>query len=86
MSNLLFLGFSVIVFFLVYGIAFTIIPMVLGAFYSLNLGQFISDADWLQAYNDLEDTTRWIIVLIPTIGITLAVLKIFMVATAKGRD
>ncbi len=86
MSSLLFLGLNVIVFFLVYGIAWTIVPMVLGAFFSINLAQFITDSGWLATYNESETVVQWIIPIIPTIGIFLAVLKIMMVATAKGRD
>ena len=61
--------------------------MILGAFYSLDIADdLITDASWLQTYNDSESTTQYIVPLIPTIGIFLAILKIFMVATAKGRD
>lgn len=86
MSSLVFLGFSVIAFIISYGIAFIITPMVLGAFYTAADGVDILDAEWQQTYDDTEAVTRFLVPLIPTIGIFILVIKVFMVASVRGRD
>lgn len=86
MSSLVFLGFSIIAFFLSYGIMWLIVPMTLGAFYSVADTQVIMNSNWQTAYNTTEGTVRWLVPLIPTVGIFVALIKIFMVASARGRE
>lgn len=86
MSSLIFLGFSVIMFIISYGIAFTITPMILGQFYSAADNIVIADATWQQTYDDTEAVTQYLVPLIPTIGIFILVIKVLMVASVRGRD
>lgn len=86
MSSLIFLGFSVIMFIISYGIAFIITPMILGQFYSTAANVDIPDPNWQQTYNDTEGVTRYLVPLILTIGIFILVIKVFMVASTRGRD
>ncbi len=86
MSSLIFLGFSVILFIITYGIMFTIAPMILGSVWSTMGTIPIADAGWQQVYDDTEATTQFLVPLIPTIGIFILVIKVFMVASARGRD
>ena len=86
MSSLIFLGFSVILFIISYGIMFTLMPMIMGAFFSAADNMPIADAEWAQAYEDTEDVVMWLTPLIPTIGIFILVIKVFMVASVRGRD
>ena len=86
MSSLLFLGFSTITFIIIFGIMFTLLPMILGAFYSAANTISIADPAWAQVYEDTEDVTQWLVPLVPTIGIFILVLKVFMVASVRGRD
>ena len=86
MSSLIFLGFSVIMFIVAYGVMFTIAPMVLGAVWSVMDGMEIMNSDWQQVYDDTKATTQYLVPLIPTIGIFILVIKVFMVASARGRD
>ena len=86
MSSLIFLGFSVIMFIISYGIAFTITPMILGQFYSAADSMNIADPEWAQTYEDTEDVTQFLVPLIPTIGIFILVIKVLMVASVRGRD
>jgi len=46
----------------------------------------IEDPGWAATYEETEETTRWLIPLIPTIGIFILIIKVFMVASARGRD
>ena len=86
MSSLVFLGFSVIIFLISYGIMFTLTPMILGMFYSAAANVPIASADWQQTYDDTEAVTRFITPLIPTVGIFIFVIKVLMVASVRGRD
>jgi len=85
-SSLIFLGFSVIMFIVSYGVMFTIAPMVLGAVWTVTDGMDIMNESWQQTYNDTKATTQYLVPLIPTIGIFILVIKVFMVASARGRD
>ena len=87
MSSLIFLGFSVILFIISYGIMFTIAPMVLGVVWTVMEDNVSGmDSDWLAVYNDTKSTTQYLVPLIPTIGIFILVIKVLMNASARGRD
>lgn len=88
MSSLVFLGFSILMFLITFGVMFTIVPMVLGQVWT-TMGEAnmpIADADWQQTYNDTETRLQYIIPLIPTIGLMIFVIKVLMVASVRGRD
>ncbi len=84
MSSLVFLGFSIIMFVLSYGIMWMIVPMVLGIFFSLDVP--IADAGWNATQQETEDVVRWLVPLVPTLGIFVFIIKVMMAAAARGRD
>ncbi len=84
MSSLIFLGFSIIMFVVSYGVMWMIVPMVLGLFFSVDVG--ITDLGWQQTQQEVEDTVRWLIPLVPTLGIFVFIIKVMMAASARGRD
>ncbi len=86
MSSLIFLGISVIVFIIVFGISWLLVPMVLGMVFSAMDSSNISDPLWASVYDDNETTMRFIIPLVPSIGLFILVLKVLMVASVRGRD
>ena len=89
MSSLVYLGLSIIVFFVGVGIYFTVMPMILGAFFTAAdnfLESFSINANWQTTYNNTESTVRWLVPLVPTILISVAFLKILMIAAVRGRD
>ena len=89
MSSLIFLGFSVILFIISYGIMFTIAPMILGSVFTVmenNLTNGNMTQEWIDMYNQTKETTQYLIPLIPSIGIFILVIKVLMVASARGRD
>lgn len=86
MSSLVFLGFSVIMFLTSYGIMFTITPMILGQFYSVLGNMTIESAAWQQTYDDTEAITRYIVPLVPTVGLFIFIIKVLMVAAVRGRE
>jgi len=89
MSSLIFLGFSVVLFIISYGIMFTIAPMILGSVFTVmevNLTNGNMTQEWIDMYNQTKETTQYLVPLIPTIGIFILVIKVLMVASARGRD
>lgn len=63
---------------------FMIVPMVLGVFFSLDIP--IADPDWRATQAETEEVVRWLVPLVPTLGIFILVLRVMMAASAKGRD
>ena len=89
MSSLIFLGFSVILFIISYGIMFTIAPMILGSVFTVMEGNLTNGSmtqEWIDMYNQTKETTQYLVPLIPAIGIFILVIKVLMVASARGRD
>ena len=89
MSSLIFLGFSVILFIISYGVMFTIAPMILGSVFTVmevNLTNGNMTQEWIDMYNQTKETTQYLVPLIPAIGIFILVIKVLMVASARGRD
>ena len=87
MSSLIFLGFSVIVFIIAYGLLFTLVPAILGVVYTVadTIRPNIS-SDWQATYDDTKEVTQYLVPLVPTIGIFIFVIKVLMVASVRGRD
>ena len=52
---------------------FTILPMILGAFYTVADNAPIGDAEWAAIYEENEDTVQYLVPLIPTIGIFILI-------------
>lgn len=88
MSSLVFLGFSIVIFFITAGIMFTLVPIILGTVWTATnqTNMPIADAGWQQTYNNTTGQLQYIIPLIPTLFIAISVIKIFMVASVRGRD
>ena len=89
MSSLIFLGFSVILFIISYGVMFTIAPMILGSVFTVMEGNLTNGSmtqEWIDMYNQTKETTQYLVPLIPSIGIFILVIKVLMVASARGRD
>jgi len=86
MSSLLYLGVSVIVFFILFGFLSMITPLILGLFLSV-MGNFtIADSTWAGIYAENKKLVELLTPLIFAMGLVMAVLKIFMSVTNKGRD
>ena len=88
-SSLVYLGLSLILFVIVYGLAFTLMPMIFGAFFTLMDDTGLKDLinpEWLTIYEKNEDTVQFLVPLMPTMGIVIIVIKVLMVASARGRD
>lgn len=89
MSSLVYLGLSVILFVLVFGLAFLIMPMILGAFFGMMDNSNITagmSAEWLAIYEQNEDTAQFLVPLVPSMGIVIIIIKVLMTASARGRD
>jgi len=81
-----FLGFSVIVFIVSYGLLFYLAPVILGTVQS-TLNQIpIRDPAWAATNAETQATLQYLVPLIPSLGIFILVLKVLMVASVRGRD
>ena len=86
-SSLVFLGFSIVLFIISYGIGFLLVAAILGAFFSNSaLTAPISNPEWQSIYNTTQGQIRFLVPLMPTIGIFIFIIKILMIASVRGRD
>ena len=84
MSSLLYLGFSVIAFLISFSIAFYLIPMVLGAFFSVPMPNI--SPEWQATRDQVESTTQWVPNIAMMVGLFIFIIKVLMVASVRGRD
>ena len=84
MSSLVFLGFSVVMFIISYGIGFYLIPMVLGVFFSVDMP--IGNPEWEATNTEIQTILQWLIPGAAMMGIFILFLKVLMVASVRGRD
>lgn len=98
MSSLVYLGLSLVLFVITYGVAFTIMPMIFGAFFNVadisglldptacDTSPTSAACQWGTIYENNEDTVQYLVPLMPTLGIVIIVIKVLMTASARGRD
>jgi len=86
MSSLVFLAFSTILFIIVYGIMFLLVPQILGQFFTVLDALPIGNAAWQSIYNQNEATAKFVVPLIPSIGLCILIIKVLMTASVKGSD
>ena len=84
---MVYLGLSLILFVITYGIAFTLMPIIFGYFFTLiaNLDVSVS-AEWQAIADQNVTTVQYLVPLMPTLGIVIIVIKVLMTASARGRD
>ena len=86
-SSLVFLGFSIVLFVISYGIGFLLVAAVLGAFFSnATLSAPITDPGWAATYTRTQTQIKFLVPLVPTLGMFIFIIKVLMVASNKGRD
>lgn len=87
MSSLVYLGLSLILFVITYGIAFTLMPIIFGYFFTLldTMDSSVS-AEWQAIGQQNVTTVQYLVPLMPTLGIVIIVIKVLMTASARGRD
>lgn len=87
-SSMVFLGFSIIMFLISYGLMFTITPMILGQIWTVmdENNMPIPDPTWQATYNSTQAQLQYIIPLVPAMGLVVFVIKVMMVASVRGRD
>ncbi|KFM21667.1 hypothetical protein AAA799B03_00767 [Marine Group I thaumarchaeote SCGC AAA799-B03] len=87
MSSIVFLGLSVITFAISYGLAFWFMPIIFGSVFSNIIPTQVTDnSTWLNMYKTNHDLVKYLTPLIPTLAITIFVLKIMLSASSRGRD
>lgn len=84
MSSLVFLAISMIVFVIIFGMMYTLLPMILGAFFSVNPPAM--NASWAAINVTEQNTIKFLIQLMPSMGIAILVFKTLLISTVRGRD
>lgn len=88
MASMVFLGFSIIMFLISYGLMFTLVPMVLGQIWTVmdETNMPIPNEEWQTTYNTTQAQLQYIIPIVPAMGLMVLVIKVIMVASVRGRD
>ena len=88
MSSMVYLGFSIIMFLIGYGIGFLVLAQILGQTWTMmdETHMPIPDTDWQNMYNDTQTQIQYIVPLAAGAGLVVFVIKILMVASVRGRD
>lgn len=82
MSSMVFLGFSIIAFLISFSIAFYLIPMVMGSFFSIEMPTLT--AEWQAKRDQIEDITQWVPPIAMMVGLFVFIVKALMAATTRG--
>lgn len=85
MSSLVFLAISMITFIILFGMMYTLAPMILGAFFSA-LPSLNLNSDWNAINIQEQNIIKFLIQLVPSMGVAIIVFKTLMIATVRGRD
>ena len=84
MSSMVYLGFSIILFAVTFGILFYLVPMILGSLFSI-LPPAMS-ASWQATNVRTQAVIQFLIPLVPSLGIFVFVIKVFMTASVRGGE
>ena len=83
-SSMVYLGFSIIIFAVTFGILFYLVPMILGAFMSVMPP--VMNASWQATNVRTQAVIQMLIPLVPSLGIFVFVIKVFMAASTRGGE
>jgi len=88
MASMVFLGFSIIMFLISYGLMFTLVPMILGQVWTImdENNMPIPDPTWQATYNSTQAQLQYIIPLVPAMGLVVFVIKVLMATSVLGRN
>ena len=86
MSSLIFLGISIVMFFILFGFLSMLTPLILGSFFSLMDGYAISDESWQNIYLENKELAELLVPVTFSMGLVVAIIKILMVAASRGRE
>ena len=88
MASMVFLGLSIIMFLISYGLMFTLVPMILGQVWTAmdETNMPIPNETWQATYNSTQLQLQYIIPLVPAMGLLILVIKVLMATTTFGRN
>ena len=73
-------------FFILFGFLAMLTPLILGTFLSVMDGFPIADEAWRNIYLENKALAELLVPVTFSMGLVVAIIKILMVATSKGRD
>ena len=85
---MVYLGFSIIMFLIGYGISFLILAQILGQTWTMmdSTHMPIPDATWQGVYDDTQTQIQFIVPLAAGAGLVVFVIKLLMISANRGRD
>lgn len=85
---MVYLGFSIIIFLIGYGIGFLVLAQILGQAWTMMDATHmpIPDVTWQAVYNDTQTQVQFIVPIAAGAGLAVFVIKVLMVASNRGRD
>lgn len=86
MSSLIFLGFSVVAFIISFGVVFMLAPIILGQFFGILDAMDPLCCGWETTKDDIQAQAQWLLPLMMVLGMFILILKVFMIASVRGRD
>lgn len=87
-SSMVYLGFSIIMFLIGYGIGFLVLAQILGQTWTMmdSTHMPIPNVAWQAVYDDTQTQIQFIVPLAAGAGLVVFVIKLLMVASNRGRD
>ena len=83
-SSMVYLGFSIIIFVVTFGILFYLMPMILGSFFTIMPPAM--NAQWQATNVRVQTIINWLIPLTASLGVFVFVVKVMMAATTRGGE
>lgn len=85
---MVYLGFSIIMFLIGYGIGFLVLAQILGQTWTMmdSTHMPIPNVAWQAVYDDTQTQIQFIVPLAAGAGLVVFVIKLLMVASNRGRD
>ncbi len=88
-SSLLYIGISLIMFIIVFGFLFQLMPAILGAVFTVVSNVMIDmeiNEEWQLVYAEVDNLSRYLITLVMTLGIVVLIIKVLMIASVHSSD
>ena len=88
-SAVLFVAIGIVTYIIVLGFMMNFAPAILGAVFSVLDETMLSmniEGSWLTLYNDVQDTSQYLIPMMFSLLLVLLVIKVLMIAGNRGAD
>lgn len=88
-SAVLFVAIGIVTYIIVLGFMMNFAPAILGSVFTVldeTMANMDISSDWLTLYNDVQDTSQYLIPMMFSLLLVLLVIKVLMIAGNRGAD